>query len=208
METRRRFIVKGASLVAGGAAAAVVGPTRNARAATQLRILQQNHFVPAYDKWFDQWAEEWGAKRGLEVTVDHVGFADVVPRATAEVAAQSGHDLHMFVGLASAFEEHVIDLKDVQRRLEKEHGPQVELAKRSTSDVRVLFRRGLHCETRRRIERWIGLPGCHGSLLPAGDSIRADQERSENVGAEGADTVRNRRGPGGETPRGSSRDER
>ena len=84
--------------------------------------------MPAYDKWFDPWAKEWGASKGIEVTVDHVGFADVVPRATAEVAAQSGHDIHMFLGLASAFEEHVIDLGDVGRTLEKKYGKQVELA--------------------------------------------------------------------------------
>lgn len=134
METRRQFIVKGARLVAA-AAVTVAGPTivvRDARAAGQLKILQWSHFVPAYDKWFDPWAKEWGAKRGIDVTVDHVSFADVVPRATAEVAAQSGHDIHMFLGLASAFEEHVIDLGDVVRTLEKKHGPQVELARRST----------------------------------------------------------------------------
>ena len=62
-----------------------------------------------------------GAQRkGIEVTVDHVGFADVVPRATAEVAAQSGHDIHMFIGLGSAFEEHVIDLTDVHEHAREE----------------------------------------------------------------------------------------
>src|SRR5712692_4822128 len=135
METRRRFIKKGATLVAGAAAATAAGPTvftRDARAAGQLKILQWSHFVPSYDKWFDPFAKEWGAKHGVEVTVDHVGFADVVPRATAEVAAQSGHDIHMFIGLASAFEEHVIDLKDVVGTLEKKYGKQVELAYRST----------------------------------------------------------------------------
>jgi extracellular solute-binding protein len=135
MKTRRQFIVQGTNLVAVGAAATAAGPTilvRDARAAGQLKILQWSHFVPAYDKWFDPFAKEWGAKKGVEVTVDHVGFADVVPRATAEVAAQSGHDIHMFIGLASAFEEHVIDLKDVSATLEKKYGKPVELAHRST----------------------------------------------------------------------------
>src|SRR5437867_355119 len=135
MQTRRQFIQRGTKLVAAGAVATAAGPTilvRDAKAAGQLKILQWSHFVPAYDKWFDPWAKEWGSKRGVEVTVDHVGFADVVPRATAEVAAQSGHDVHMFLGLASAFEEHVIDLKDVVATLEKKHGKQVELAHRST----------------------------------------------------------------------------
>src|SRR5262244_3903715 len=136
METRRQFILKGATLVAAGAAATVVGPTvltrRAAATDKQLKILQWSHFVPAYDQWFDPWAKQWGASKGIEVTVDHVGFADVVPRATAEVAAQSGHDIHMFIGLASAFEEHVLDLKDVVGTLEKKYGKPVELAYRST----------------------------------------------------------------------------
>ena len=126
METRRQFILKGASVVAAGAAASVTGPTllirRAAAADKTLKILQWAHFVPAYDKWFDPWAKAWGAAKGIEVTVDHVGFADVVPRATAEVAAQSGHDVHMFLGLASAFEEHVVDLGDVEANLEKKYG--------------------------------------------------------------------------------------
>jgi multiple sugar transport system substrate-binding protein len=136
MQTRRQFIMKGGKLVAAGAAASAAGPmvfTRGAGAADKtLKILQWSHFVPSYDKWFDPFAKEWGAKHGIEVTVDHVGFADVVPRATAEVAAQSGHDIHMFIGLASAFEEHVIDLKDVVGTLEKKYGKSVELAHRST----------------------------------------------------------------------------
>jgi multiple sugar transport system substrate-binding protein len=135
MQTRREFILKGGTLVAAAAAATATGPSivvRRASAAGQLKILQWSHFVPAYDKWFDPWAKEWGQKKGIEVTVDHVSFADVVPRATADVAAQAGHDIHMFLGLASAFEEHVIDLADVQSTLEKKYGPPVELAKKST----------------------------------------------------------------------------
>src|SRR5262245_51783092 len=135
MDTRRQFVVRGAKLVAAGATATAFGPTvftRRADAAGQLKILQWSHFVPAYDKWFDPWAKAWGAAKGVDVTVDHVSFADVVPRATAEVAAQSGHDVHMFLGLASAFEEHVIDLGDVVSALEKKYGKQVELSHRST----------------------------------------------------------------------------
>ena len=134
MQSRRQFLTRGAALGVG-AAATLTGPTvftRHASAAGQLKILQWAHFVPAYDKWFDPWAKEWGSKRGVEVTVDHVGFADVVPRATAEVAAQAGHDIHMFLGLASAFEEHVVDLGDVVANLEKKYGKQVDLARRST----------------------------------------------------------------------------
>src|SRR2546429_3965378 len=135
MQTRRQFIQRGTKLVAAGAVATAAGPTilvRDAKAAGQLKILQWAHFVPAYDKWFDPFAKEWGAKHGVEVTADHVNLRGVVPRATADVAAQSGHDIHMFIGLASAFEEQVIDLKDVSSTLEKKYGKPVELAHRST----------------------------------------------------------------------------
>src|SRR5260370_30898277 len=136
MDTRRQFILKSGKLVAAGVAAAAAGPTvftRGAGAADRtLKILQWSHFVPSYDKWFDPFAKDWGAKHGIEVTVGHVGFADVVPRATAQVAAQSGHAIHMFIRLASAFEEHVVDLKDVVGTLEKKYGKPVDLAHRST----------------------------------------------------------------------------
>src|SRR5262249_112716 len=136
MQSRRQFLPTGAKLMAASAVATSVGPTVFARGAAaadkSLKVLQWAHFVPAYDKWFDPWAKDWGAKRGVEGTVDHVSFADLVPRATAEVAAQSGHDVHMFIGLASAFEEHVLDLKDVTGTLEKKYGKAVDLAHRST----------------------------------------------------------------------------
>src|SRR4026207_992069 len=136
MHSRRQFIVRGARRGAAGAAAAAAGPSvfvRGAAAADKtLKVLQWAHFVPAYDKWFDPWAKDWGSKRGGGVAVDHVDFAEVVPRATAEVAAQSGHDVHMFIGLASAFEEHVVDLKDVAGAREKKYGKPVDLARRST----------------------------------------------------------------------------
>jgi multiple sugar transport system substrate-binding protein len=50
--SRRRFL-EGA---AATGLAASIGPfvvTRPARAANTLRILQWNHFVPAYDTWFN-----------------------------------------------------------------------------------------------------------------------------------------------------------
>src|SRR4030095_7928701 len=115
MPGRRDFLTS-VSAAAATTAVASSAPTvfvPKASAAGTLRILQWSHFVPAYDQWFDPWAKRWGASKGIEVTVDHVGFADVVPRATAEVAAQSGHDIHMFLGRARAFEEHVIDPKHV-----------------------------------------------------------------------------------------------
>lgn len=134
--SRREFVRR---VGAGAAAAAALGPlvfTRRTSAAARrsLSILQWSHFVPAYDVWFDKWAKEWGERHDppVDVTVDHISFADLVPRANAEVAAQQGHDLFMFISPPAAFEPQVLDMGDLVRRVEQRHGPILELATRST----------------------------------------------------------------------------
>lgn len=96
-----------------------------------LRIITWSHFVPAFDTWFDPFAEKWGESRGVKVTVDHISFADIVPRANAEVAAQSGHDLFFFLSPPSAFEPQVLDLTDINQEAEKRYGPMVPLVRKS-----------------------------------------------------------------------------
>lgn len=130
--SRRRFI----EIAGATGLAASVGPffIRRARAAAKtLRILQWNHFVPAYDKWFDEtYTKEWGRKNDTQVIVDHVGVAALNSRAAAEVSAQKGHDLFMFLSPAPAYEEQVIDHREVYEEVERRHGKPIELAVRST----------------------------------------------------------------------------
>lgn len=117
-------------------AAAVAGPfvlTRPARAAKTLKILQWSHFVPAYDKWFNnEYVKEWGKKNDTEVTVDNINVSLIPSRAAAEVSAQKGHDLVMFLAPPSVYEEQVIDMKDVYAEVEKKHGKPIDLAVKST----------------------------------------------------------------------------
>src|SRR5258708_28459551 len=120
---------------AGGAAAAV-GPffhVTPARAAKTLKILQWSHFVPAYDKWFNNiYTKEWGAKYGTEVVVDNINLGLIPSRAAAEVSAQKGHDLVMFLAPPSVYEEQVVDMNDVYAACEKKHGKPIDLAVKST----------------------------------------------------------------------------
>lgn len=135
--SRRRFIE-----VAGAVgAAAALGPwivTRPALAAKNtLKILQWNHFVPGYDKWFDgTYVKAWGAKNDTEVIVDHVGIPALATRAAAEVSAQKGHDLFMFLSPPPVFEEQVIDHGEVYQECIRKHGKPVDLAVRSTYNPR------------------------------------------------------------------------
>ncbi len=129
----RRDVVKTA---AAAGLAASVGPffhVRPARAAKTLKILQWSHFVPGYDKWFNgEYTKEWGKKNDTEVIVDNINLALIESRAAAEVSAQKGHDLVMFLSPPAVFEDQVLDMKDVYAACEKKHGKPIDLAVKST----------------------------------------------------------------------------
>ena len=98
-----------------------------------MKILQWSHFVPAYDTWFDNtYTKQWGQKNGTEVIVDHVGIPALNSRAAAEVSAQSGHDLFMFLWPAPTYEEQVIDHREIYEEVERKHGKPIDLAVKST----------------------------------------------------------------------------
>jgi multiple sugar transport system substrate-binding protein len=129
----RRQVVTAA---AGAGLALSVGPfflTRSARAAKTLRILQWNHFVPAFDQWFNNtYVKEWGKKNDTDVIVDNVGVTTLNSRAAAEVSAKQGHDLFLFLSPPPVYENQVVDMTDVYAEIEKKHGKPVDLAVKST----------------------------------------------------------------------------
>src|SRR5262245_834494 len=131
--SRRRFIRTTGAIATAAAIGPWIAPRRARAAAKTLKILQWNHFVPAYDKWFDgTYVKEWGAKHDTEVIVDHVGVAALNSRAAAEVSAQKGHDLFMFLSPPPAYEEQVIDHREIYEEVGRRHGKPVDLAIRST----------------------------------------------------------------------------
>lgn len=130
---RRDFIrTTGAAGLALGAGPLIL--PRKARAASKtLKILQWAHFVPAYDKWFDnEYTRQWGEKNDTEVIVDHVGIPAINSRAAAEVSAQKGHDLFMFLWPPPTYETQVIDHKEIYQECERKHGKPIDLGIRST----------------------------------------------------------------------------
>jgi ABC-type glycerol-3-phosphate transport system substrate-binding protein len=139
-ESRLRRVSRRDFLKIAAAGAAGVGLTGVQRLAgpyivhaqpRELRIMTWSHFVPAFDAWFDPFARTWGQNKGIRVTVDHVTFADIVPRATAEVAAQQGHDCYFFISPPSQFEQQVLDLADLNQEAERRYGPIVPYVKNS-----------------------------------------------------------------------------
>jgi multiple sugar transport system substrate-binding protein len=131
----RRSFLKAAGV---GALAISLSPFRVSGQPPTLKIIQWQHFVPAHDKWFDAFAKEWGQNRNppVNVEVEHISFADIVPRAKAIVAAKSGPDLYGFLAPPSQFIEDVIDHTDIIKTLEAKYGPYSVLARKSTYNPR------------------------------------------------------------------------
>ena len=112
--SRRRFIKTSLACAALVSTGNLIIPRYGASQPKKLRIMQWIHYVPGYDKWFnDSYIKEWGAKNDTEVIVDNISLAALNARADAEVIAQRGHDLFLFLWPRPDLEEHVIDLKDV-----------------------------------------------------------------------------------------------
>jgi multiple sugar transport system substrate-binding protein len=126
----RRDLMKAAG---AATAAGLLLPTKARSAKKTLRLLQWNHFVPAYDKWFNnQYIKEWGEKNDTEVIVDNVGIPALNPTAAAEVSAKKGHDLFMFLWPKPVYEEEVIDHREIYEECQKRYGKPIDLAIKST----------------------------------------------------------------------------
>jgi len=131
--TRRQFIkttLTGTVLAGTGN---LMFPRFGAAKPKTLKILQWVHFVPGYDKWFNEtYVKEWGEKNDTQVIVDNIGLAGLNARAAAEVSAQKGHDLFMFLWPKPDMEEQVINHNEVYEELNRSFGKPIDLAVRST----------------------------------------------------------------------------
>jgi multiple sugar transport system substrate-binding protein len=131
--TRRDFIKTTGMLAAGLTGANALVPGRVRAAARSLKILLWAHFVPSYDTtFFDPFAKQWGAAHNVDVTVDHIGLAELPARTAAEISAGQGHDLIEWVSPPSQLEPSVLDLSDVNQEAAKRFGQQLPVCTMSS----------------------------------------------------------------------------
>ncbi|HZI38458.1 MAG TPA: extracellular solute-binding protein, partial [Acidimicrobiia bacterium] len=144
---RRDFL----RLTAGGATALLAigagcnsgSDTEKSKAATdttagvqgkrQLRIAQWTHYISGYDQWWDDvYTKSWGERNDVEVTVDHFDINQASAHAETEVASQQGHDLfHFNLNSPVAFEDHVIDHREIVEEVEARVGELTPFIRRS-----------------------------------------------------------------------------
>jgi multiple sugar transport system substrate-binding protein len=129
----RRKLLQYAGAASVGAGMGIGRTARAQGAKKKLKILQWNHFVPAYDKWFNgTYIKQWGEKNDTEVTVDNVGIPAINPTAASEVSAKKGHDLFMFLSPRPVYENDVIDHREIYEECERKYGKPIDLAIKST----------------------------------------------------------------------------
>lgn len=129
--SRRQFVSRsGSALVA----ASLGGFSLTGRAQPKvLRIMQWNHFVPAFDEWFNRtFIKEWGQRNNTEVQVTNVGMTAIETRAQAEIKRGQGHDICMFLSPPASYEDHVIDHKEIYAECERRFGKPLDIALKST----------------------------------------------------------------------------
>ena len=131
--TRRQFFKVSATGALMAGTGTVMFPRYGAAKPKTLKILQWVHFVPGYDKWFNEtYVKEWGLRNDTQVIVDNIGLAGLNSRAAAEVSAQKGDDLFMFLWPKPDMEEQVIDHREIYEECIRNVGKPIDLAIRST----------------------------------------------------------------------------
>ena len=132
--TRRQLLhTAGAAALAAGVGASIIVPGRASAQQKTLRILQWNHFVPAYDKWFNEtYVKEWGEKHNTQVIVENVGQGDILHLAAEESKAQHGHDLFAHTHPVPAYEDEVIDHREIYEECAHKYGTAHDLALKTT----------------------------------------------------------------------------
>ncbi len=119
----------GSACLFAGVAPSVFSKKANARRET-LRILRWRNFVPAFETWFNEiFVKEWGEENNTEVLVDNVGLGEIKSLAAAEVEAQRGHDLVLFLASRPELEDHVIDHREIFEECESRYGKVVDFVR-------------------------------------------------------------------------------
>jgi len=131
--SRRRFIKQAGAMALTPALAPQLMGTAQAAPRKSLKIMQWNHFVPAFDEWFNKvFIKQWGEKNDTDVVVTNVAMTSIESRAAAELSKKQGHDLCMFLSPPASYEDHVIDHRDIYAECERKYGKPLDIATRST----------------------------------------------------------------------------
>jgi multiple sugar transport system substrate-binding protein len=121
--SRRQFLKAAGSVSLMAGVFPAIVPSRARAQPKTLRIMRWKNFVPGFETWFNEvFIKEWDAANDTRVIVDNVGLGEINGLAAAEVDAQGGHDLVLFLASRAALEDHVIDHREVFEECQARYG--------------------------------------------------------------------------------------
>lgn len=141
--SRRGFLKKtAASALAVGAGPAIISSAGAQQ--KKLRILKWKNFIPEFDRWFNEdFVKDWSVQNDTQVIVDSVGLGEITERAALETKNQAGHDLVLFVAPASAFEDSLIDHREIFEESVRRYGQPLDVAFKSCHNPKTGKHNGL-----------------------------------------------------------------
>ena len=129
--SRRRFLkTAGATALAASTGPAIIIPGR-AKPKT-LKLLIARSPMKNFDEWFIEVATAWGERNGIQVIVDAVGMASMLPQIASEATAQQGHDMVRYWEPFAAYEDHAIDHAELYQEAEHRYGKAHDFAIKHT----------------------------------------------------------------------------
>ena len=141
--SRRGFLKKTAtSALAVGIGSASISPLVAQQ--KKLRILKWKNFIPEIDRWFnDDFVKDWGRQNNTQVIVDSIGLGEIADRAALEAKEQTGHDLVLLVTPASAYEDSLIDHREIFEESVQRYGQPLDVAYKSCYNPQTKRHNGL-----------------------------------------------------------------
>jgi multiple sugar transport system substrate-binding protein len=132
----RRTFLKGAAAAAAAASLGGIPGILQAGQApaypkgTKLHLIERANFIDTADKMILAQAAEFGKLMGVEVLVERISQNDVMPRATAAIASQSGPDIiRVMDNYPHLLANGLVDLSDIAEEVGKAQGGYPEIFK-------------------------------------------------------------------------------
>ncbi len=132
----RRTFLKGAAAAAGAASLGGIPGILQAGQApaypkgTKLHLIERANFIDTADKLILAQGAEFGKQMGVEVLIERISQNDVMPRATAAIASQSGPDIiRVMDNYPHLLANGLVDLSDIAEEVGKAQGGYPEIFK-------------------------------------------------------------------------------
>ncbi len=97
---------------------------------SEITVLQQGHFIPAWETELKKQVEAWGKQKGIRTRVDFVSTTEFDAKIVAEAETKAGHDVVVFRQFQPGlYKDSLVDLDGVVNDLGNQYGGWLPIAR-------------------------------------------------------------------------------